>query len=175
MEEAKRSEMIFFLNCVVVRMTRRYSSSSTGLQSLNQVEMAVGVSWVERLCMSIFQISSSEFTERPSFERNMFLSVYINKQSIITDSEQRCNKNRRYNYYKVRKRPKYRKKESRRTAVLNRRLSCGSLGRKPSASRLLFLQFFQNGGKQFFSGRLCGSLGSSLRSGFFLFFLFLAL
>ena len=64
----KRSEMIFFLNSVGVRITSRQSSSSTGSQSVNQVLIAVGVSCEERIRLISFQMSISEFTDVSPFQ-----------------------------------------------------------------------------------------------------------
>ena len=56
-ESAKREDMIDFLNSVGVWITKRQSSSATGVQSANQVLMAVLVSCWERTASTSFHIS----------------------------------------------------------------------------------------------------------------------
>ena len=70
----KRLFMIFLLNSVVVCSTNLQSSISTGVQSENHVFIAVGVSWFERISMTLSHISLSEFIP---------ITVYLNGVYLI--------------------------------------------------------------------------------------------
>ena len=75
--------MMLLLNSLGLCSTKQLPSIPRGAQSSNQVRMVVGVSFSDRICRTLCQISLMEFTEKHLFGDRFLILIIIAKTAAF--------------------------------------------------------------------------------------------